>query len=197
MSTFLIQKKSVEELKVENRKKIQELCVKEFLPVSNWIKKNHGTEEDSKDIFYDAIIIVLSKMDSGTLVLNCELSTFFFSVCKHLWYHEYRKRVKLSLTDTIDDKLIDSPYDDTEDKKHQLFISLFDKLDKKSKELFKHVFEQKSYSEIACIMNFKNAQAVADKKKNCIKRMTSELINSSEYKEQLDEISDIYRGNSF
>lgn len=193
MSAFLTQSiQSIEEIKVENRKRIEELCEKEFLPVSNWIQKNHGTVEDSKDIIYDAVLILLHKMDSGNLTLNCQSSTFFFSICKHLWYHEYRKKIRLKLSDTLEDSFADSSYDDTEDKKYQLFNNLFEKLDNKSKELFRHIFAQKTYSEIACIMEFKNAQAVADKKKNCIKKMASELINNSEYKKQLDEISDIH-----
>jgi len=146
-----LKQKVHEKQSVNNRNEVIEICRNEFKTISRWIQRNHGTEEDSEDVFYDAILILLDKLDSGSLTLNCELSTYFFSICKHLWFHECRKRNKLKLSGRINDIYIDNNYDDREDRKYQLFIEILNKPDDRSIELFKHLFANRSFSEIADI----------------------------------------------
>jgi RNA polymerase sigma factor (sigma-70 family) len=177
----------------DNKKTIEGLKKSVFPFVLNWILKNHGTKEDAKDVFHDALLIVLDKIQTGRLTLNCEFSTYLISVCKHLWYHELRKKSRIVLSEQISDGYIDIPYDPIEDKKYQIYLSLIEKLDSRSQELIKHVLEKKSQSEIAEIMNFKNIQAVADKKKNCLKKLIKDLIENKEYKEFRSEISIVHR----
>lgn len=178
---------------VENKKKIVEQCHNEFKTISGWIQKNNGTEEDSEDIFNDAIVILLNKIDSEALTLHCQLSTYFFSICKHLWFHECRKRRRVILSNDVGDDYSDSIYDNSDDEKYELLTEIMNNLDERSKDMFKHIFNNRSYAEIAYIMNFKNAQAVADKKKNCIKKILSELVNNAKYRTKLNEISEIHR----
>jgi len=182
---------------IENKKQIVEQCHKEYKTISGWIQKNNGTEKDSEDIFNDAIVILLNKIECGNLTLNCQLSTYFFSICKHLWFHEYRKRRIMVLSGDIGESYSDSIYDTSDDDKYELLSEIMYNLDERSKEMFKHIFNNRSYTEIAYIMNFKNAQAVADKKKNCIKKIVSELANNSKYRNRLNEISEIHRVHSF
>jgi RNA polymerase sigma factor (sigma-70 family) len=181
---------------VENKKKIVEQCHNEFKTISGWIQKNNGTEEDSEDIFNDAVVILLDKIGSETLTLHCQFSTYFFSICKHLWFHECRKRRRMILSDDVGDNYSDSIYDNSDDEKYELLNEIMDNLDERSKEMFKHILNNRSYAEITQIMNFKNAQAVADKKKNCIKKIVSELANNSKYRNRLNEISEIHRVHS-
>lgn len=180
-------------LKKGDRKTIEQLSSLLLPVVSKWILKNHGTTEDVKDVFHDAWLIVIDKIRSEELIFNCQFSTYFISICKHLWYHELRKKSRLILTENIIDNLVDIPYDPIEDKKYQIYLSLINKLDTRSKELIRLILLKKPQNEIAVEMNFKNVQAVADKKKNCIKRMINELLENNDYNELQSEISDLHR----
>ena len=178
------------------KQRIVRHCNNEYKTISRWIQKNNGSDEDSKDIFNDAIVILLDKIDSGPLLLNCELSTYFFSICKHLWFHENRRRKRLVLNEEMDFNFPESNYDGYEDEKYAMMIEIMDKLDDRSKEMFRHIFNNRSYAEIAEIMNFKNPQAVADKKKNCIKKIIAEMLSNSKYRDKLNEISELHRIHS-
>jgi RNA polymerase sigma factor (sigma-70 family) len=180
-----------------NKKIIDNLNVTVFPVVKRWVLRNHGTEEDSKDVFHDALLIIIDKIHDENFCLDCEFSTYLIAVCKHRWFHELRKKSRMVLSDKIVDNLIDIPYDPIEDKKYQIYLSLIAKLDTRSKELIKLILAKKTLKEIAAIMKFKNPQAVADKKKNCIKKLINELIENKDYKELIDELSDLHREYHF
>ena len=42
-----------------------------FYPVKVFISRNSGTEEDAKDIYQDAVLVIYQKVKEGNLALNC------------------------------------------------------------------------------------------------------------------------------
>lgn len=50
-----------------------------------YISKNNGNEEDAKDIFQDALFIIIEKIHNNDFVLQGTLSTYLFAICKNLW----------------------------------------------------------------------------------------------------------------
>ena len=196
--------------KEEDRKIIDRLKKSIFPIVRTFILKNNGTLEDAKDVFNDTILIVCDKIKNNNFTLTCGFPTFFMSICVRLWYKELRKKTEIVSIDSFMteeftdmpydlieteieeyglkiDEPVDTPYDPTEDKKFEIFLSAFEKLDPKCKELMKLSFENKSNPEIARIMNFQKTQAVADKKNSCIKKLAKELTQSKDYKEFINE----------
>ena len=67
--------------------------------------------------------------------------------------------------------------EEVQQKQEQLFISLVTKLDIKGKELMMLLFEGVPRDQILARLGFKNAQAMADKKRNCMKRLEFLLKN--------------------
>lgn len=63
-----------------------------FPMVLRAVKENHGTHEDAEDLFQESLIILLEKSRSPSFVLECQLKTFLYSVCRNLWL----KRVQSS-----------------------------------------------------------------------------------------------------
>jgi DNA-directed RNA polymerase specialized sigma24 family protein len=59
---------------------------KDYLPVIRYyISKNNGNEEDAKDIFQDALFIIIEKIHNDDFALQGPLSTYLFAICKNLW----------------------------------------------------------------------------------------------------------------
>lgn len=178
----------VKGLKEEDEQIIGQLRKNIFIILRKWIQKNNGSLEDAEDIFSDTILIVFDKIKNDRLTLDCEFSTYFIAIGKHLWYKELRNRLKMPRADDfLIDGLSDTPYDPAEDIKYEIYLSLFEKLDPKSQEVMKLTLEEKSQSEIAEILDFKNAQAVADKKNSCKKKLVKELTKCKEYQELKDK----------
>src|ERR1700750_849043 len=49
------------------------------------IINNNGNEDDAKDIYQEAIIILYNKVKAGDFELSSKLKTFIYSVCRRLW----------------------------------------------------------------------------------------------------------------
>ena len=159
--------------------------------INNWIRKNNGYYEDAADILQEAFIIVLNKIKTDGLKLECSFSTYIFSICKHLWFQELRYRSRYIQKEAGDFHIITGIVDDSEfeQRKMYIYIDQINKLEAKCRDLLLLYCQNKSLTEIMNILGFKNQQAVADKKKNCRKKLIKNLLNCKEYKELQDEIS--------
>ena len=61
------------------------------------IAKNNGDEDDAKDVFQEAVIVLYDKVQTGDFVLSSKLGTFIYSVCRRLWLKRLNKSDRLSL----------------------------------------------------------------------------------------------------
>jgi RNA polymerase sigma factor (sigma-70 family) len=162
----------------------------QFPIISGWIKKNNGTQDDANDMMQEAFLILIRKIKAERLDLVCNFSTYFFSICKHLWFQELRKKIRTSQTKIDDyyDLTDDNSDDEFEERKLNVFLEQINQLETKCRQLLLLYCEKRSLTDIMHIMGFKNTQAVADKKKNCRKRLIENLLNCKEYKDLQGEI---------
>jgi len=173
---------------------IDSLYKKLFPQICRWITLNSGTREDAEDIFHDALLAILIKQDAKDFILECNLFTYFTSICRHKWFqilYQRRKVNKVSLTEILDcpeDSYSTKEAEDLENKKYRIFITALNELDRFSKTIMEACLNGKTNEEIAIEFGFKNIQAVADKKKNCKKRLIQILHQYAEYKEILNEV---------
>lgn len=158
--------------------------------IQGWIKKNSGNEDDANDIIHETFLIILRKLKHEGISLNCCFSTYFFSICKHLWLQELRKRSRIQLKELNELKEISikESDDDLEEKKLDIFLVQINQLEYRCRELMLLHCQKKSLSEIKNLLGFANNQAVADKKKNCRKKLIQNLLNCKEYKELKSEV---------
>jgi RNA polymerase sigma factor (sigma-70 family) len=49
------------------------------------VLRNNGNEDDAKDIFQEAVIVLYNKVKGGNFELSSKLNTFLYSVCRRLW----------------------------------------------------------------------------------------------------------------
>ncbi len=61
-----------------------------FPSVSNYVIKNSGNAEDAKDIFQEAIIVLLQKVRQPDFLLTSSLKTYLFAIAKNLWLKRLR-----------------------------------------------------------------------------------------------------------
>ena len=74
----------------------------DFLPeVLLFVKKNNGSEDEAKDVFQDAIIILHKKAKEG-IELRVALKSYFFSICRNLWLMQLRKKKRLTVIDDLE-----------------------------------------------------------------------------------------------
>ncbi len=60
--------------------------------VERLVRNNSGTRADAKDLFQDALIILLGKAKEEGFTLTCSISTYLFAICRNKWQEELRRR---------------------------------------------------------------------------------------------------------
>jgi RNA polymerase sigma factor (sigma-70 family) len=53
--------------------------------IVNLVCTNSGTEQEAKDIYQEAVIVLYEKIQSADFRLTCTLKTYIYAVCRRLW----------------------------------------------------------------------------------------------------------------
>ena len=64
---------------------LKRLYLAYFPMVLQLIINNNGNEDDAKDIYQEAIIVLYNKVKGGDFELSSKLKTYIYSVCRRLW----------------------------------------------------------------------------------------------------------------
>ena len=64
---------------------LKRLYLAYFPMVLQLIINNNGNQDDAKDIYQEAIIVLYNKVKGGEFELSSKLKTFIYSVCRRLW----------------------------------------------------------------------------------------------------------------
>jgi RNA polymerase sigma factor (sigma-70 family) len=71
---------------LKNRKRDVVLFItNEYLPmITHMINRMGGSNQDSEDIFQEALMSIINKIDNNKLILTSSFSTYLYAVCKNL-----------------------------------------------------------------------------------------------------------------
>ena len=142
---------------------------KNYLPqISHLIYKFGGNKEDAKDVFQDAILILLEKIDKNELVLNCMLKTFLYCICKYRWKDTIYKRLAASnYLDRLDEPSYNEDFSEIYDdeKFEDMFHKMIETLTPARKKILGLTMQNQSLNEIAVNSGYTYNYL---KKKKCI-----------------------------
>lgn len=75
-----------------------------YLPmIKKMILAKGGKQEDAKDIYQEALIILYRKATTTDFKLSSKLSTYLYSVCRFLWKDELKRQGRLKTVDFNDE----------------------------------------------------------------------------------------------
>lgn len=127
--------------------------------VKRYILQHSGTEMEAADIFQDALIDIYRQAKHKKLELTCPFEPFLLLICKRKWLNELKKR-KLKRVTIMPDELSIVNEDMIElaehllleEEKEKLFITMYEKLDEKCREIIRRCLSSKPQEEIAAEM---------------------------------------------
>jgi len=64
---------------------LKRIYIAYFPMVLQLIISNNGNEDEAKDIYQEAIIVLYNKVKSGNFELSSKLKTYIYSICRRLW----------------------------------------------------------------------------------------------------------------
>lgn len=151
----------------------------EFLYKKNYrmmvklVIKNSGTEEEAKDIYQDALVVLWQKAKSPDFILTSKISTYLYSVCMNLWRKELARKSRLTSSEGVDVGE-EMPLDEKE--KVQLIQNCLNELGDTCKQiLLYYYFDRLSMAEIAEKMGFANADTAKTKKYKCKQELDKKI----------------------
>lgn len=65
-----------------------------FPMVLQFILNNNGDEDDAKDVYQEAIIVLYNKIKSGNFELSSKLKTYLYSVSRRIWLKKLTQQSK-------------------------------------------------------------------------------------------------------
>lgn len=104
---------------------LQKLYVAYFPMVLQFILNNSGDEDDAKDVYQEAIIVLYNKIRKGELELQAKLKTYLYAVSRRIWLKKLSRMQKKAdrITDFENVLVLD---DDMEEHEHR--ETQFDKM---------------------------------------------------------------------
>lgn len=166
---------------------ILEYVYKKYFPIVRFfVIKNSGTDEDAKDVFQEAIILIYKRLKEDNLDLTCAFKTYLFSVCRILWLRQLgKKKVRGEVvTDTQAfvqlDEEIEVRY--AEQERFRIYQKHFQMLHKDCQEILQLFLKKIPLKEIAQMMNIKSDKYLKKKKYACKEALVKRIQNDPEYK---------------
>lgn len=104
---------------------LNRLYVTYFPMVLQFILNNNGDEDDAKDVYQEAIIVLYNKVKSGDFELSSKLKTYIYAVGRRIWLKKLAQQSKKTsnITDFEDVLAVDDDMEQHEQRDLQ-----FDKM---------------------------------------------------------------------
>lgn len=80
---------------------LNKLYTSYFPMVLQFILNNNGDEDDAKDVYQEAIIVLYNKIKSGEFELSSKLKTYIYAVSRRIWLKKLTKQ-NLKTSDIAD-----------------------------------------------------------------------------------------------
>lgn len=147
-----------------------------FPSIMHFILSNNGTEQEAKDIYQDAVIVLYEKLQDQDFRLNCQIKTFLYSVSRRLWLKRLSEKNKF--VSHLDEFEAFLPMEKLEvnleeyDRQFEIMAQALEKLGDPCKSILKGFYiEKKSMQEIAGEMGYTNPENAKNQKYKCLQRL--------------------------
>lgn len=159
---------------------------KEYLPMIRYfISKNSGNEEDAKDVFQDALFILIEKIHVKDFALVGTLSTYLFAICKNLWLMTLEKqKAAKNYEQRRSEELSENDFSEASDSifYDKVFKACFDTMDEVSQQILKMYWMDIPPGEIAEKLGYSYGY-VRKKKSECMKELKNRIISHPDFNE--------------
>ncbi len=158
---------------------INQLYQKCFPAIRQLVVNNSGLIEDAEDVFQEALVVLYRKINGNTLVLNCALSTYIYSICRNMWLDRLRRQSRtIGVIDgdweivDLDDDTVETIY---QNDRYKLFQKHFHNIGEGCKKLLSLFFEGKSMKLITKTLGFGSEQYTRKRKFLCKEKLVNNI----------------------
>lgn len=159
-----------------------------FPMISDFIRKNAGTEEDARDIFQEGMLVLFDKVQESEVEWKSTLKTFLFAVCRNKWLMVLRKKKSQNTMidlESISEMESQVAVDIEKSERYKLMRKGFDKLGIECQQVLNLFFDGHSMKEIGEKLSL--TPAYAKKKKFICQKKLIDLVSTDPSFQELYE----------
>ena len=174
----------IQGLKVQDPEILRYIYKKYFPFIQNFINKQTGSDDDAKDIFQEALIVIYRKVKSDDFDLSASFKTYLYSICKYMWMRLQEKKDKEYELNTAFVQNI--TYDDKEliekNRRYALYQKHFSNLSVECRKILELFLQKKPLREIAKELKISSEKYLKKRKYICKERLVENIKNDPDYK---------------
>lgn len=157
-------------------KAVKTLYKLHFSSIQHFIENNNGSFDDAKDIFQEAMIILFEKVQNDSFALSCQIKTYLFSICKHLWLKRLHSIRTFHGPLNVQEESINVDFDlELHEKKEATFAimdSALNSLGEPCKSLLEgYYIQKKGMQALAVDFGYTNPDNAKNQKYKCLLRL--------------------------
>ncbi|MEC5146689.1 sigma-70 family RNA polymerase sigma factor [Chitinophaga sp. 212800010-3] len=157
-------------------KSLEIIYSENFPVVLRMILQHNGSEDDAKDIFQEAIIVLYEKVQKDDFTLSSRLKTFLYSVCRHLWLKKVQRTYGLyALTPELEEVVPASEElaeHEARDQEFRVMEGAMKNIGQPCQTILEDYYlHKKSMQEIAEKFGYTNAENAKNQKYKCLMRL--------------------------
>jgi len=167
-----------------NHAVINEIYINIFPQVNSYILTHGGSEAEAQDIFQDALLVILQRINREKLEIHCKFNTYIYAICKKIWIQNRKKHQsrmnKMKEMDIAAEP--ETPYgSNEEDRQRLLFEKHFNNLSPDCQKLLRLSFNDLKIEEIMDIMGIKTLERTSDRKYRCKKNLIERIKKDPDF----------------
>ena len=154
-------------------KAVETLYKSHFTMIQHFVENNNGSFDDARDVFQEAMIALYEKVQLDSFVLTCQIKTYLFSICKHLWLKRLQQMGKYSSPLSENEESISIEMDMGQIEKKDAAFAIMDRalnsLGEPCKSLLEgYYLNKKGMQELASQFGYTNADNAKNQKYKCL-----------------------------
>lgn len=157
-----------------------------FPMIRDMVWKNGGSDQDAKDLFQDAIMVVYQAAKKPEFKLTSQFSTYLYGIAWNLWRGRLKKKSNSEVMISEDAQYIadDLPeFDHLKLERQSLFDNAFSQLGEDCQKLLLLFFQKIPMEEIAEKMGYGSPNYAPRRKHACKERLIELIKSRPEYRE--------------
>jgi RNA polymerase sigma factor (sigma-70 family) len=155
---------------------IESVYKENYSLIQHFVVYNNGSEDDARDIFQEAMMVLYEKARTPDFELTCQIKTYLYSVSRRLWLKklQYARRIETQIENF--DKIVPVEEDmEDHDKLTKQYITMraaMGKIGEPCKSLIEAFYvHHKNMQEIASFFGYTNADNAKNQKYKCLVRL--------------------------
>ncbi len=173
---------------------IKSLYRSHFEGLCSYITHNSGSRQDAEDVFQEVVVNFIDLVQKGKFRGESSIKTFLFSMNRHTWLNELKRRGRALAREEKYEKAQDKLEPDTGQliagrEEKAVIAALVASLGETCRKiLLLFYYENLSIKEILETTDYENEQVVRNKKYKCLKQLEQKLNEKPHLKQTLKNL---------